>query len=65
MQFRHLADSSGQDVSAMPGMNTMTMLLRAAPEKLRDSPRGKVIGGADGGAVVTCAARPGRRWWRR
>jgi hypothetical protein len=45
MQFRHLADSSGQDVSAMPGMNTMTMLLRAAPEKLRDSPRGKVIGG--------------------
>jgi hypothetical protein len=26
-------------------MNTMTMLLRAAPEKLRDSPRGKVIGG--------------------
>ena len=37
MQFRHLADSGGQDMSATPGMNSMTMLLREVTKKLRDS----------------------------
>ena len=45
MRVRHLTDSGGQDMSAMPGMSNMTMLLREVTKKLRDSSRGKVIGG--------------------
>lgn len=37
MQFRHLADSGGQDLSATPGMGTLPMLLREVTKKLRDS----------------------------
>lgn len=37
VQFRHLADSGGQDLSATPGMGTLPMLFRELTKKLRDS----------------------------
>lgn len=37
MQFRHLADSGGQDLSATPGMGTLEILFREVTKKLRNS----------------------------
>lgn len=35
MPFRHLADSGWQDLSALPGMGTLPMLMREVTKKLR------------------------------
>ena len=37
MQFRHLADSGGLDMSALPGTDNLALLFRELGKKLRDA----------------------------